>query len=186
MNFNQHSNLTGMHAFLGASKHHWVNYDENKVVESYSKFQAVQRGTELHDFARHCIELKQRLPKSKLTLNMYVNDAIGFRMKPEQPLFYSENAFGTADTIAFRDNYLRIHDYKSGVSPVSMRQLEIYTSLFCLEYGEDPRKIEMELRIYQNNEILYHTPDVDTILVIMEKIVKFDKVIQKIKREMEE
>jgi len=44
----------------------------------------------------------------------------------------------------------------------------------------------MELRIYQNNEILYHTPDVDTILVIMEKIVKFDKVIQKIKREMEE
>lgn len=175
-----------MHAFLGASKHHWVNYDENKIVESYSKFQAVQRGTELHDFARHCIQLKQRLPKSKLTLNMYVNDAIGFRMKPEQPLFYSENSFGTADTISFKENYLRIHDYKSGVSPVSMRQLEIYTALFCLEYGEDPRKIETELRIYQNNEILYHSPDVDTILIIMEKIVRFDKILQKIKLEMEE
>ena len=186
MNFNLHSNLAGMHAFLGASKHHWVNYDEAKIADSYSKFQAIQRGTELHDFARHCIELKQRLPKNKLTLNMYVNDAIGFRMKPEQPLFYSENAYGTADTISFKDNYLRIHDYKSGVSPVSMRQLEIYTALFCLEYGEDPRKIEMELRIYQSNEILYHAPDVDTILVIMEKIVRFDKVIQKIKLEMEE
>lgn len=186
MNFNKHSDLTGLHAFLGASKHHWVNYDQDKIVESYTKFQAIQRGTELHNFARHCIDLKQKLPSTKRSLNMYVNDAIGFRMTAEQALLYSENSFGTADAISFRDNFLRIHDLKTGVSPVSMRQLEIYMALFCLEYNKDPRKIQCELRIYQNNEILYHIPDPDTILVIMDKIVKFDKVIDKIKTEMEE
>ena len=47
--------------------------------------------------------LGQKLPKSQKTLNMYVNDAISFRMVPEQILFYSENCFGTADTIVFRN-----------------------------------------------------------------------------------
>lgn len=186
MNFNAHSDLIGVHAFLGASRHAWVNYDENTIRESYNKFLAVQRGTDLHSFANHCILLRQRLPNNKKTLNTYVNDAIGFRMKPEQPLFYSENSFGTADAISFRENFLRIHDLKTGVTPVSMRQLEIYMALFCLEYSKDPRKIESELRIYQSNEVIYHTPDNDTIIVIMDKIVKFDKMIARIKIEMEE
>ena len=94
MIFNKHSALEGQHAFLGASKYHWINYDESKVAESYSKFLATQKGTELHDFAARCITLGQKLPKSQKTLNMYVNDAIGFKMVPEQPLFYSENCFG--------------------------------------------------------------------------------------------
>ena len=38
MIFNKHSALEGQHAFLGASKYHWINYDESKVAESYSKF----------------------------------------------------------------------------------------------------------------------------------------------------
>lgn len=186
MNFNVHSDLIGVHAFLGASRHAWVNYDESKVLESYSKYMAVQRGTELHAFAKTCIELRQKLPNTKRSLNMYVNDAIGFRMKPEQPLFYSENSFGTADTISFKEDFLRIHDLKTGVTPVSMRQLEIYMALFCLEYSKDPRKFGAELRIYQNNEIVFHTPDTDTILIIMEKIIKFDKMLAKLKIEMEE
>ena len=33
MNFNNHSNLEGQHAFLGASKYHWINYGEDKVAE---------------------------------------------------------------------------------------------------------------------------------------------------------
>ena len=37
MNFNNHSNLEGQHAFLGASKYHWINYSEDKVAEAYSK-----------------------------------------------------------------------------------------------------------------------------------------------------
>lgn len=38
MIFNNHSNLEGQHAFLGASKYHWINYDETKVADAYSKF----------------------------------------------------------------------------------------------------------------------------------------------------
>ena len=170
-------------SFLGASKYHWINYDESKVAESYSKFLATQKGTELHDFAAKCITLGQKLPKSQKTLNMYVNDAIGFKMVPEQPLFYSENCFGTTDAIAFRNRMLRIHDLKTGVIPAHMEQLEIYAALFCLEYKIKPADIEMELRIYQNNQILYENPTAETIVPIMDKIITFDKVINKIKEQ---
>ncbi|MCM1532874.1 MAG: DUF2800 domain-containing protein [Ruminococcus flavefaciens] len=183
MNFNRHSNLEGQHAFLGASKYHWINYDESKVAESYSKFLATQKGTVLHEFAAQCIRLGQKLPKSQKTLNMYVNDAVGFKMTPEQPLFYSENCFGTADAIAFRDGLLRIHDLKTGVIPAHMEQLMIYAALFCLEYKIKPADIEIELRLYQNNEILYHNPTVEEIVPIIDKIVTFDKIINKIKEQ---
>lgn len=183
MNFVKHSNLEGQHAFLGASKYHWINYDEAKVVESYSKYLATLKGTELHAFAAQCIKLGQKLPKSKKTLNMYVNDAIGFKMIPEQVLFYSENCFGTADTICFRDNLLRIHDYKSGVIPAHIEQLEIYAALFCLEYKIKPSNIDIELRLYQSDEILYHNPTAEDIVPIMDKIITFDKLINKLKLE---
>ncbi len=183
MNFNRHSNLEGQHAFLGASKYHWINYDESKVAESYSKFLATQKGTVLHEFAAQCIRLGQKLPKSPKILNMYVNDAIGFKMTPEQPLFYSENCFGTADSIAFRDDRLRIHDLKTGVIPAHMEQLMIYAALFCLEYKIKPAEIEIELRLYQNNEILYHNPTVEELVPIIDKIVTFDKIINKIKEQ---
>ena len=78
MNFVKHSNLEGQHAFLGASTYHWINYTEEKVADAYAKYRAAQRGTVLHSFAAQCIKLGQRLPKSQKTLNMYVNDAIGY------------------------------------------------------------------------------------------------------------
>lgn len=184
MNFNKHSALEGQHAFLSASKYHWINYDENKVADSFSRHLAVQKGTELHAFAEQCIRLGQKLPKSKKTLNMYVNDAIGYRMIPEQILYYSENCFGTADAISFRNNVLRIHDLKTGLMPTHMEQLEIYAALFCLEYGFDPSKIEIELRIYQSDEIVCHNPTVEEIEIIMGKIRSFDKIIDSVKREM--
>lgn len=183
MNFNKHLNLEGQHAFLGASKFHWINYNDQKIVESYKNFIAAQRGTELHDFARRCIELKQKLPRTQQTLNMYVNDAIGFNMIPEQILVYSENCFGTADTIAFRNNFLRIHDYKSGVIKAHIQQLRIYAALFCLEYRIKPSDIQMELRIYQNDEILIDKPTAEVIVPIMDKIITSDKIINKIKCE---
>ena len=183
MNYNRHSNLEGQHAFLGASKYHWINYDESKVAESYSKFLATQKGTVLHEFAAQCIRLGQKLPKSQKTLNMYVNDAIGFKMIPEQPLFYSENCFGTADAIAFRDDLLRIHDLKTGITPAHMEQLMIYAALFCLEYKIKPAEIEIELRLYQNNTILYHNPTVEELVPIIDKIITFDKIINKIKEQ---
>ena len=183
MIFNNHSNLEGQHAFLGASKYHWINYSEDKVVESYNKFLATLKGTTLHEFAAQCIKLGQKLPKSKKTLNNYVNDAIGYKMIPEQVLYYSENCFGTADAICFRNRLLRIHDLKTGIIPAHMEQLEIYAALFCLEYKVKPSEIEMELRLYQNNEILYHTPTAEDIVPIMDKIITFDKVIRKIKEQ---
>jgi hypothetical protein len=187
VNFKQHLELVGEHAYLSASKYHWINYDEEKLYNSYKKFSAIQKGTELHDFASHCIRLNQKLPKSKKSLNEYVNDAIGFRMKSEQPLFYSINSFGTADAISFKEKerLLRIHDLKTGLTLASMHQLEIYASLFCLEYGINPNDINIELRIYQMDEILVSIPTGDVIFNIMDKIIIFDKQIEKIKLEEE-
>ena len=181
MNFNNHLNLEGQHSFLGASKYHWINYSEDKVVESYNKFLATLKGTTLHEFAAQCIKLGQKLPKSKKTLNNYVNDAIGYKMIPEQVLYYSENCFGTADAICFRNRLLRIHDLKTGIIPAHMEQLEIYAALFCLEYKFKPSDIDIELRIYQHDEVLCHNPSAEEIVPIMDKIITFDKAINKVK-----
>lgn len=181
MNFNKHFGLEGQHAFLSASKYHWINYDDEKLVNVYEKYLAAQRGTRLHEFACECILLGQKLPKSKKTLNMYVNDAIGYKMTPEQTLYYSDNCFGTADAICFRNNFLRIHDYKSGDTPASINQLQIYMALFCLEYEKKPNKIGAELRIYQSDTVFVHEPSPDDIFHIMDKIVAFDKRIEELK-----
>ena len=116
---------------------------------------------------------------------MYVNDAIGFKMTPEQVLYYSEFAFGTADAISFRNNMLRIHDLKTGVTPAHMEQLLIYAALFCLEYNHKPGEIKMELRLYQNDEIVHHEPTAEDIAPIMDKVVSFDKIIRQIRQREE-
>lgn len=187
MIWNDHSDLVGKHAFLSASKYHWLNYDEEKLQTTYSNHLAVERGTELHEFADYMIQIGIkygiRLKESNSTISRYVNDAIGFKMLTEQPLCYSDNAFGTADAICFRDDFLRIHDLKTGVKPANIAQLHIYTALFCLEYKIKPKDIGCELRIYQNGEVLVNNPTVDEIVPIMDKIIFADKVINKRKIE---
>lgn len=183
MNFNKHSELEGLHAYLSPSKYYWINYDEEKIISSYRKFDAAQRGTELHEFAQQCIRLNQKLPRSEKTLNMYVNDAIGFHMIPEQILYYSENCFGTADAISYRNKFLRIHDLKTGEVPGHMEQLMIYAALFCLEYDVKPNDIKMELRLYQNNDVVIFNPTIEDIFPIMDKIVFSDKVLARLKQE---
>lgn len=183
MRFNNHSELAGQHAFLSASKHHWVNYTDEKLDRAFIAAMAAQRGTAMHELARNLIVMGVKLPRTPKTINMYVNDGIGFRMIPEQVLFYSPNAFGTADTISFRKDLLRISDLKTGVTPTSVRQLEVYMALFCLEYAIKPSDISAELRIYQNDDIKLHIPDPVDILIIMEKIVAFDKRIKLIREE---
>lgn len=185
MNFKRHFDLEGKHAFLSPSQYHWINYDEDKLINSFTNYKAKERGTKLHDFAKDCIKLGIRLPKSNKTLNMYVNDAIGYKMTPEQPLFFSSNCFGHADAISFKGNLLRIHDLKTGATPASMNQLLVYTALFCLEYDFDPKDIDVELRIYQSDEVMVHNPGYEEIIPIMDKIVAFDKLIQTIKEERE-
>lgn len=183
MNFNSHKNLEGQHAFLSASNYSWINYSEGKVADAYAKWRAAQKGTLLHAFAAQCIILGQKLPRSEKTLNMYVNDAIGYKMTPEQVLYYSPNCFGTADTISFRNNILRIHDLKTGETPAKMEQLMIYAALFCLEYDYKPQDIQMELRIYQSDTVLVHNPTIEDIFPIMDRIVTFDKIINSMKEE---
>lgn len=173
----------GQHAFLSASNYHWVNYSNEKLVESYLNYISTLKGTQLHAFAEQCIRLGQKLPKSKKTLNLYVNDAIGFKMQPEQVLYYSPNCFGTADAICFRNKILRIHDLKTGQTKASMVQLMVYAALFCLEYRIKPGEIKFELRIYQYDDVTEYFPSADEILPIMDTIVKFDDLINKTKEQ---
>ena len=185
MQFNDHRNLNGKHAFLSASKYSWISYNKSKLVDTYKNFRAAERGTILHEFASTCINLGQKLPRSKKTLNRFVNDAIGYKMTSEQPLYYSDNCFGTADAISFNNNILRIHDLKSGVTKPSMDQLLIYAAIFCLEYKIKPSDISIELRIYYMNDVIVFEPEVDDIVPIMDTIVEFDKIINELKSEGE-
>lgn len=182
MFFNKHTNLEGLHAPFGASKSSWLRYSDDKIVEVYNNLQAAEMGTRLHEWAKQTIDLGIKQSRSKKTIYSYVNDAIGFNMSTEVVLFYSERFFGTADAISFRNNFLRIHDLKTGRRPVHMEQLEIYAALFCLEYKVKPGDIRMELRIYQNDEILVHEPTAEDILPIMDKIVHVNKMLEKIER----
>jgi hypothetical protein len=162
----------------------WMNYDDTKLLLRFNTVQAAQRGTELHAFASEAIRLGIKLPKNNQTLNMYVNDAIGYRMHPEQPLFYSDLAFGTADAISFSKGMLRVHDLKTGVIKTSERQLEGYVALFCLEYDVKPHSIDMETRIYQSDERRVYNPDPDDMVHLMDKIVRFNRILQEHREEV--
>lgn len=189
MRFKPHFELQGRHAFLSASKSYWLNYDDNKLTLTFQSDRAARLGTELHEWAATAIKLKQRLPNNKKTINQYVNDAIGFRMKPEVVLWYSDIAFGTADTISFGKNpetdrmILRIHDLKNGTTKASFRQLELYVVFFCLEYEIDPFDIDIELRIYQNDTMTPHIPDPEVIKDYMQRTVHAESLIMGLKLE---
>ena len=209
MLWNDHSRdiPKGAHAFLGASRYSWLNYDEEDLENAWKRQYATAMGTSLHELAASLIENKIKLssrdthlvlhhlledgiPRSVIQLDVimnnlipYVADGIGYRMIVEQPLMYSENVFGTADSIIFdeKKSLLRIHDYKSGSTPAKLEQLEIYAALFCLEYEYKPGEIDFELRIYQNGDIHIGNPKAANILPTMDKIVRFDKFIEKLK-----
>ena len=183
MNFEKHLNLEGLHAPFSPSQSSWLRYDDEKALEVYANRKASEIGTKLHQWAKDTIDLGIKQPRSKKTLYAYVNDAIGFKMSTEVVLFYSKRFFGTADSISFRNGVLRIHDLKTGKIPAHMEQLEIYAALFCLEYKVKPGDIEMEVRIYQNDEILYHNPTAEDILPIMDKIVHLNKLLEKMDNE---
>jgi len=146
------------------------------LIERWTSAQAGAYGVAQHDYAQREIQAGRR---SLLvgTVGLYINDAIKYKMQCEQVLYYSENCFGTADTISFRYNTLRIHDLKTGVFPGSVHQLEVYAALFCLEYDKDPLEIKIELRIYQDNEVMVYDADPDDIIFIMEKIQEFDQLL---------
>lgn len=186
MNFVKHSNLEGLHAPFSASSSAWLRYNDDKAIDVYRNKQAAAMGTKLHAWAKDTIDLGIKQPRSKKTLYAYVNDAIGYKMSTEVVLYYSDYFFGTADAISFRDGMLRIHDLKTGKSGKiedHIEQLEVYAALFCLEYKVKPGEIEMELRLYKQDEVLVHHPTAEDILPIMDKIVHLNKILEQLDRE---
>lgn len=183
MQFNRHTNLEGLHAPFSASQSSWLRYDDNKVREVYANKRAAEMGTILHKWAKDTIDLRIKQPRSQKTLYAYVNDAIGFKMSTEVVLYYSPRFFGTADAISFRNGVLRIHDLKTGVTPVKMEQLMVYAALFCLEYKVRPGDISVELRIYQNDKVLECFPTAEEIAPIIDRIVHLDKLLEKFENE---
>ena len=225
MNYPDFPKLEGKHAYLAPSKKGWENKTVGELIDGYSRSYSQLIGTAVHDIARRHIERHAKIANSDLkeirlqtieyydipefainrgvdfemifeTAKRYVNDALGFRLVPEQKLCYNEDiAFGTADTISqldsvFDKRFLRIHDLKTGIKEADMAQLEKYAALFFLEFeGEMKRRklsvadIEMELRIYQLGEIVVHHPTVEDIAPIMD-IYKTDvSALTKLKTE---
>ena len=180
MIFTKHSNLEGLHAPFSPSQSSWLRYDDDQALEVYSNKKASEMGTILHKWAKDTIDLGIKQPRSKKTIYAYVNDAIGFKMDTEVVLFYSERFFGTADAISFRDGMLRIHDLKTGKRPAHMEQLMIYAALFCLEYKVKPSEISMELRIYQNDQVIFANSTHEEIKKIMNKIVHLNKLLEQV------
>lgn len=170
MSFKKNSRLVGQHAFLSPSNYHWLDYDEDKLKRVFFQKQQAALGDKLHAFAQQAIELKVRQADNGTTLSSYINDAIGFRMEAEIPLYYSDDCFGTTDSIGFRDDTLRISDLKTGLTEANMKQLKIYAALFCLEFGYNPKDIRIILRIYQNDNVEELIADPADILLVMSRI----------------
>lgn len=177
--------LEGNHAFLSPSQYHWINYDEEKLRFRYKTLRAALEGVEQHRFAAICIEEGVFQDNEKTTVGLYINQCIQYKMSPEVVLFYSPNAYGTVDAIAYRYRRLRISDLKTGVSRVSVHQLEVYAALFCLEYEIDPFSLRgIELRIYQDAKVQVYYGDPYVIKEIMDKIMKFDEIIDRLREEV--
>lgn len=208
MIFNKHLELEGRHAILSPSKHYWLNYDDEGLMKNYISSFATEIGTLVHEYASDRIRfrmpmdadneeaknsllvflLKNGIPFKVIDLDRifynlvpYVNDAIGYRMDSEITLKYSDLCFGTADAIGVRRNWLRIHDLKTGQTPASMDQLLCYAGLFFLEYKRDyrPQTMKVELRIYQNQEVLVNQPSSEEVRAVMDKIIHGDSVLTK-------
>ena len=185
MQFNRHHNLEGLHAPFSPSQSSWLRYSDEKAIDVYLNRKAAQKGTRLHAWAAETIKLGLKQPRSSKTIYAYVNDAIGYQMDTEVVLYYSERFFGTADAICFRNNFLRVHDLKTGKNPADMEQLLVYVALFCLEYKIKPGSLKgIECRLYQNDGIEVANPTAEDILPIMDRIVHLDKLTSKVDEEV--
>lgn len=203
MQWNDHHQLEGKHAFLGASNFHWINWNDETFENRYYGQFSTSIGTAIHALAHDCIVSRTKLTKHdthliditlyhayipkdaydpNLILNNlipFVNDALGFHMSSEILLYYNAYCFGTSDAISFdeKNKILRIHDLKTGTTPTHMEQLLIYAALFCLEYHKDPHHFNTELRIYQNYNVLIDNPSADEIEHYMDLIQNRSKLI---------
>lgn len=207
MKWNEHSKLIGKHARFSPSQPGWLKYDIQGMKERYFKSFAQQIGIQLHKFAEDRIKTGMRMRKSDKemiifellrngipdqaiqmydvdilygTIMAYINDAIKYKLTPEQILFYSMNFYGTADAIGFSKNNLIIFDLKTGETPAHMEQLLIYAALFCLEYNYKPIDLNnIELRIYQMDEAIIFKPELSDIVPVIDHIKTTQKLFDK-------
>lgn len=174
--------LDGTHAFLSPSSPHWLNYSDEKLIERLRTTEAAARGTRLHEIAERLIREGLHLAVNDRNRNIaqYVNDAIDLGLTPEQLVFYSLNCYGTADTIGFdpENNFLRVHDLKTGFTKVTQRQLYVYSAIFCHEYDYLPFDIEGELRIYQGDEVFAWPIDQQELSFVYDRIQEADRLIE--------
>jgi hypothetical protein len=190
MRFSPHYELRDKHAQLSASQYSWIRYDEDKLARVFYTSQEKMLGTRKHAWAAETIRLGIKQAKTQRTLNMYVNDCIGHKLEPEVPLVGVEGlAFGTADAVGYneRKGILYIFDLKTGALPTSFDQLRVYAAFFFMEYGLElgitPFDINIELRIYQNNEILIDVESHDEIVHIIDQIKMADRLFKTIREE---
>lgn len=181
MEFNEHYALRDKHAFLSPSKSSWLRYDFQQLETRFHKWKAAKRGTDLHALAHEAIRLGIKLDSDNQALAAYVKDAIDLGMVCEQTLVYSENCFGSADTICFDGETLIIHDLKTGVTPSKLEQLMVYAALFCLEYQIDPHTITIHVAIYQRDAKLEDVANPDEVAAIMLTIVEFDNYVESLR-----
>lgn len=205
MIYNKHSELEGKHAFLGASKYTWLEWDDETLIERLKASYAAPIGTIVHDIAARMIRRKHYVTNAERavleweledkgvptwlisvddffeTFKMYVNDAISFDMEPEVVLKFSDNAFGTTDSVTYNpvSKFLRIHDLKTGSTPAHMEQLLIYAVLFCTENKIKFTDIRIELRIYQDGEIIFYNPTAEELTPISDRMVYCNKLISR-------
>ena len=203
MQWNDHKQLEGKHAFLGASNFHWINWNDQIFENRYYSQFSTTIGTAIHALAHDCILNRTKLNKHDrhlieitlyhayipkhaydpddilMNLIQFVNDAIGYHMSSEILLYYNNYCFGTCDAISFseKERILRIHDLKTGTTTAHMEQLLIYAALFCLEYHKNPHQFKTELRIYQNFNIVVEEPDANDIETFMNLIQERSQTI---------
>lgn len=213
MILNNHSSLDGKHALLSPSKYHWIFDSDEEFEKRFCTTYSAEIGTLLHSIARKHIKFGYRINKNDKrsilvelldngipvkvleaidfdsmyeNLCTYVNDCISFRMSPEVILYFSDICFGTADALNYdeKKRFLRIHDLKTGSTTARMEQLYIYTALFFLEYRfVKPGETNIELRIYQKNEVYTDSPSADVIVPIMDKIKHFNDICNVIRND---
>jgi len=161
-------------------------------IESYiyTKYTFTSPNLIISDYGLKLIRNVKLLPKEVFdAVCFYINDGIKYKMTAEQPLKYSDNIYGTTDSIVFRleNKLLRIHDLKTGDRAAHMEQLETYAALFCLEYGPKydfrPGDLSFELRLYQWDGIVTTNPTAEEIIHIMDRIIHTEKVANRIDKE---
>lgn len=208
MNLVDYSKLEGTHALFSASKGAWIHdVDENQILKRYINSFATTIGTSVHKFAKNCIDNEIKLskndkkvllyhlltdpdatiPKGVIDLDFlfsnvrnYVNDAIMLHMRSEELVVYSDLSYGTVDAISCVNNFLRIHDLKTGRTPAHIDQLLIYAAYYCLDQNIQPKSLTgMELRIYQGSEVIYYEPTVEEIENIIARCLMCNDVVNK-------